>query len=218
MNLAELSIKRPILITCLVIAMLVLGVICFKSLSVDKFPDTSFPTVSVTTTYSGAGPNEIETLVTKPIEDELSTIAGLKRVTSSSLEGRSIINAEFNMGIDSRFIEQKVRDKINKVKAQLPSDLDDPEIVKMDTSDQAIIKLVVSGNLSEGKLYDIADQTIKPNLEQINNVGAVKIKGGRKREIHVVLDRNLLKRREFSVTDVVTKIAASGENVPGGNC
>ena len=143
MSLAELAIKRPIFITCLVLAMIVVGIHCFQTLSVDKFPDTSFPTVSVMTTYPGASPSEIETLLTKPLEDEISTIAGLKRITSTSMEGTSQVTAEFQMSVDSRFIEQKVRDKVSKVKPQLPDSVDEPTITKMDPSDQAIFQLVV---------------------------------------------------------------------------
>lgn len=216
MSLAELAIKRPIFITCLVLAMIVVGIHCFQTLSVDKFPDTSFPTVSVSTTYPGASPSEIETLVTKPLEDEISTIAGLKRITSTSMEGSSQVTAEFLMSVDSRFIEQKVRDKVSKVKPQLPDSVDEPTITKMDPSDQAIFQLVVSGDLDDGKLYDVADRTIKPELERVENVGSVKIIGGRKREIHVTLDRKILKDRELSVSDIANRLSSAGENVPGG--
>ncbi|MFA6321776.1 MAG: efflux RND transporter permease subunit, partial [Candidatus Omnitrophota bacterium] len=196
--------------------MLVVGWQCFNTLSVDKFPDTSFPTVSVTTTYSGSSPSEIETLVTKPLEDEISTIAGLKRITSKSLEGISQVTAEFQMTVDSRFIEQKVRDKVSKVKPNLPDDADEPTIQKMDPSDQAILQLVLTGDMDDGKLYDVADQIVKPGVERVENVGNVKILGGRKREIHVALDRKLLKERELSVAAVSRKLADSGQNVPGG--
>ena len=216
MSLAELAIKRPIFITCLVLAMIVVGIHCFQTLSVDKFPDASFPTVTVTTTYSGASPSEIETLVTKPLEDEISTIAGLKRITSTSMEGQSQVTTEFYMSVDSKFIEQKVRDKVSKVKPQLPVSVDEPTITKMDLSDQAIFQLVVSGDLDDGKLYDVADRTIKPELQRVENVGSVKIVGGRKREIHVTLDRKILKDRELSVSDIAKRLSAAGENVPGG--
>ncbi|MFA6583157.1 MAG: efflux RND transporter permease subunit [Elusimicrobiaceae bacterium] len=216
MSLAELSIKRPIFITCLVILMLVIGWTCFKQLSVDKLPDTSLPTITVTTRYSGAGPSEIETVVTKPLEDEISTISGLKRLTSTNFEGVSQITAEFNSGVDIKYVEQKIREKINTAKADMPTDIKEPSMELMDPSDTPIIKIVLSGDISDGKLYDVAEYTIKPALEQVANVGSIKIIGGRKREIHVVLDRDALKRRELSVNGVSDRLAASGENVPGG--
>jgi len=216
MSLAELSIKRPIFITCIVILMLVIGWTSFKKLSVDKMPDTTFPTITVTTKYSGAGPSEIETMVTKPLEDELSTVSGLKRITSSNYEGVSQITAEFNFGTDIKYVEQKIREKINTAKASMPTDIKEPSISLFDPSDMPIVKIVLSGDMTEGKLYDVAEYTIKPALEQVDNVGSIKIIGGRKREIHVVLDRNALKRRELSVTSVASSLSASGENVPGG--
>ena len=216
MSLAELSIKRPIFITCLVILMLVLGWTCFNRLSVDKMPDTTFPTITVTTRYSGAGPSEIETMVTKPLEDEISTISGLKRLTSSNYEGVSQISAEFKTGTDIKYMEQKIREKINTAKASMPTDIKEPSMALMDPSDAPIIKMVLSGDIPDGKLYDVAEYTIKPALEQVENVGSIKIVGGRKREVHVVLDRTALKRRELSVTSVSSSLAASGENVPGG--
>lgn len=216
MSLAELSIKRPIFISCIVILMLVLGWTCFKRLSVDKMPDTTFPTITITTKYSGAGPAEIETMVTKPLEDEISTVSGLKRLTSRNFEGVSQITAEFKVGTDIKYVEQKIREKINTAKAGMPVDIKEPSITLMDPSDTPIVKIVLSGDIADGKLYDVAEYTIKPALEQVENVGSIKIIGGRKREIHVVLDRDALKRRELSVTSVSARLAASGENVPGG--
>lgn len=216
MSLAQLSIKRPIFITCLVLLMLVVGWTCFKRLPVEKMPDTSFPTLTVTTRYQGAGPSEIETLITKPLEDEISTISGLKRVTSKSMEGVSQITAEFNFGADINLMSEKMRDKINTVKATLPTDAKDPTISLFDPSNMPILKLVVSADLPDSKLYDVAEYTIKPALEQVNNVGSVKLTGGRKREIQVVLDRAALKKRELSASGVAASLSASGENVPGG--
>jgi len=216
MSLAELSIKRPIFITCLVILMLVLGWTCFKRLSVDKMPDTTFPTLTITTRYSGAGPSEIETMVTKPLEDEISTISGLKRLTSTNYEGVSQITAEFNNGVDTKYVEQRMREKINTAKASMPADIKEPSVSLFDPSDTPIVKIVLSGDIPDGKLYDVAEYTIKPALEQVDDVGSIKILGGRKREIHVVLDRAALKRRELSVSSVSSRLAASGENVPGG--
>jgi HAE1 family hydrophobic/amphiphilic exporter-1 len=216
MNLADLSIKRPIFIASIVILMLVIGWTCFKELPVEKFPDISFPIVSVTTTYKGAGPAEIETLVTKPLEDELSTISGIKRLTSKSLEGTSQITIEFQLNTDIKYGEQRVRDKVSTAKPKLPKEIDEPSIQKIDPSDTAILEVSVSGNLSDGKLYDLADQFLKPRIEEVNDVGSVEIVGGRKREIHVNLDRAKIKDRDLSITGIASRLSASGENVPGG--
>lgn len=217
MSLAKISINRPIFITCVIIALTVVGWASFKSLSVDLFPDVSIPVVTVQTVYRGAGPAEIETLVSRPLEDELSTISGIKRMTSKSLEGVSQVIVEFQSHINAQQAEQQVRDKVNIAKAKLPSEIDDPVIKKFDPADTPIVTIALSGQgIDEAKLFDLADQFVKPRLEQVNNVGAIDILGGRKREIHVMLDREKLRTRELSVGQVANQVGASGENVPSG--
>lgn len=217
MSLAGISIKRPIFIACVTIAMVVVGWASFKSMSVDLFPDVSVPVVSVQTVYPGAGPSEVETLISRPIEEEVSTISGIKRLTSKSLEGVSQVIVEFKSDIDSKYAEQQVRDKINVVKTKLPSEAKDSVIKKFDPSDTPILMIAISGGaVGDAELFDLADQFVKPRLEQVSNVGAINILGGRKREIHVLLDRQKLKNREISVSQVAAQIGASGENIPSG--
>jgi HAE1 family hydrophobic/amphiphilic exporter-1 len=216
MSLAELSIKRPIFVTCIVLSMLVIGWASFKSLSVDLFPDVNFPVITVTTRYPGAGPAEIETLISKPMEDEISTISGLKRLTSKSLEGVSQVTAEFHLETDVKYAEQEVRDKVSTAKPNIPKEAKEPTIQRLYPSDQPILNVAVSAELQDGKLFDLADQTIKPRLEQVSGVGSVDILGGRKREFQVQVDRKILKARDLSVIGVANQLAAAGQNVPGG--
>lgn len=217
MSLASTSIKRPIFIACVTIAMVVVGWASFKSMSVDLFPDVSVPVVTVQTIYAGAGPAEVETLISRPLEEEISTISGIKRMTSKSLEGVSQVIVEFRSDIDSKYAEQQVRDKVNIAKAKLPTEIEDSVIKKFDPSDTPILMLSLVGpGMGDAELYDIADEFVKPRLEQISNVGAIDILGGRKREIQVLLDRNKLRNREVSVSQVASQIGASGENVPSG--
>jgi HAE1 family hydrophobic/amphiphilic exporter-1 len=217
MSLPKLSISRPILITCITIAIVVVGWASFKSMSVDLYPDVSIPVITVQTTYQGAGPAEIETLVSRPIEEEVSTISGIKRLTSKSLEGVSQVIVEFNSSVDVKYAEQQVRDKVNIAKPKLPEEVEDPVIRKFDPSDTPILTLSLTAkDLGDAALFDIADQFIKPRLEQVSNVGAIEIFGGREREIHVILDRNKLRARELSVTQVAGQVGASGENIPSG--
>lgn len=217
MSLPKLSISRPILITCITIAIVVVGWASFKSMSVDLFPDVSVPVITVQTVYQGAGPSEIETLVSRPIEEEVSTISGIKRMTSKSLEGVSQVIVEFNSSVDVKYAEQQVRDKINIAKPKLPDEVEDPVIRKFDPADTPILMVSLTGkDLNDAALFDLADQYIKPRLEQVNNVGAIEIFGGREREIHVLLDRNKLRNRELSVSQVAAQVGASGENIPSG--
>ncbi len=216
MSLPKISISRPIFMSCVTIAIVVVGWASFKSMSVDLFPDVSVPVVTVQTTYKGAGPAEIETLVSRPIEDEVSTISGIKRMTSKNMEGVSQVIVEFVSSVDSKYAEQQVRDKVNIAKPKLPDEVEDPVIKKFDPSDTPILMLSLTGDVGDAQMYDIADQVIKPRLEQVNNVGAIEILGGRKREVHVLLDRSKLRAREISVTQVAGQVGAMGENIPSG--
>lgn len=216
MNLASLSIKRPIFITCLIILMLALGYLSFKKLPVDLFPNITFPIVTITTQYPGAGPKEVETLISKVLEEEISTLPGINNLSSTSQEGQSTVIAEFTLETDVKYAEQQIRDRVSSAKGKLPHEVKEPVIRRIDPADQPILMLTLTANLPEDKLYDLADLKIKPKLEQISNVGLVEITGGRKREIHVELNRDTLKAHELSASRVVSAIGATGTNTPVG--
>ncbi len=216
MSLAELSIKRPTFISCLVLVMLAVGTLCMKRMGVDLFPDVTFPVITVTTPYPGAGPHEIETLVSKPLEDEISTLAGIKRLKSVSSEGFSQVIAEFTLETDIKFAEQQIRDRVGSSKSKLPIDVKESMIRRIDPADQPVLILALDAQLPDSKLYDIADDVIRPKLEQVSQVGLVKILGGRKREIQVTLDRTQLKAHELSVTSIFKQLNGAGENIPNG--
>jgi HAE1 family hydrophobic/amphiphilic exporter-1 len=196
--------------------MLVLGWVSFRGMPIDLFPNVQFPIVAVSVVYPGAGPSEIETLISQPIEEEISSIAGLKRLTSKNVEGLSQVVAEFRQGIDIQNAEQQIRDKVGAARARLPTDAEDPVVRRVDPTDQPIVTLSIHADLPEADLYDIANDVVKPRLEQIRDVGLIEIVGGRPREIHVLLDRKRLSERELSVQAVAQSLAASGQNVPGG--
>ena len=128
MNLASLSIKRPVFITCIVVVILVVGWMSLKKLPVDLFPNVTFPIVTITTVYPGAGPEEVETLVSKVYEEELSNVPGLKKLSSQNLENVSVIIAEFNLSTDIKYAEQQIRDKVSAAKKKLPKEIDEPVI------------------------------------------------------------------------------------------
>ncbi len=232
MSLASLSIARPTFITCLVILMLAVGTLAMQKMGVDLFPDVTFPIVVVNTAYPGAGPIEIESLVSRPLEDEMSTLAGLNRLSSVSSDGMSQVVAEFNMEVDVKHAEQQIRDRVSSARGKLPLDIKEPVIRRIDPADQPILQLALSQQplsatvAGPGKslnaeqegaaLFDLADQVVRPAFEQVNQVGLVEIIGGRKREIQVKLDRARLKARELSVSDVVRHLADAGENTPSG--
>jgi HAE1 family hydrophobic/amphiphilic exporter-1 len=216
MNLARISIKRPTFITAVIITMLIVGFICMNRMSVDLFPDINFPFVAVTTVYPGAGPREMETLVSRKLEEQISSIAGLKNVTSVSQDGVSMVWGEFTLETDPKYAEQQVKDKVALVRNQLPQDIKEPIIQRFDPSDQPVMIASLKADLTPAQLYDLADTTVKNGLEQVANTSKVDIIGGSKREVHVDLDMNKLKDYETSVTMAAGRIAANSQNIPVG--
>jgi hydrophobic/amphiphilic exporter-1 (mainly G- bacteria), HAE1 family len=215
-NLADLSIKRPVFITAIAIVLVAVGLLSMRSMPVDLFPDVTFPIVVVSTQYRGAGPEEVETLVSKVLEEELSTVSGIKRVSSTNNEGLSVVIAEFFLETDIKYAEQQVRDRVSSARSKLPDDVEEAVIRRVDPSDQPILILSVKANMKESELFDLADNIIKPKIEQINQVGKVDIIGGREREIQVRLDRKKLKSYEISANQVVARINSTGQNIPAG--
>jgi HAE1 family hydrophobic/amphiphilic exporter-1 len=216
MSLADLSIKRPVFISCLVIASMVVGFLSMKKLGVDLFPDITFPVVTVTTVYPGAGPSEIETLVSKVFEEEIITVSGIKRLSSRNSEGVSVVIAEFNLETDVKYAEQQIRDRVSTAKRKLPTEAKEPTIRRIDPADQPVLVVSVSADLPPAKLYDLASEEIRPRFEQVNQVGLVSVVGGRKREIKVELDRKKLQAYEISASQVVQAIQSTGMNIPAG--
>ena len=156
MSIPSLSVKRPVFVLSIILMVMVFGIISFSKLKTELMPDISFGVVTVSTTYSGATPEEIERLISKPLEEQISTIGGLKSISSRNLEGISIVSAEFNSEEDIDKALQSVRDKVSQARNSLPYDLEEePVITKFDPADSPIIKLAVTADLSTTELYDV---------------------------------------------------------------
>ena len=196
--------------------MIILGLMFMSRISVDMYPDVNFPFVSVSTFYSGAGPKEMETLVSKILEEEMTSLSGLKNVTSISQDGLSTVIAEFTLETESRYAEQQVKDKVAQARYKLPKEIDEPIVRRFDPSDAPIMMISLTADLSPTELYDLADTTIKTAFSQVKDVGAVEILGGMKREIHVNLELDKLKDYEISVTQASDHIGANSQNIPIG--
>ena len=216
MNIARLAIKRPILITSIVLTLLFVGLIAMNRLGVDMYPDVQFPYVVVQTIYVGSAPEEIENLITKPIEDEVSSISGLKRVSSRNMESVSLVVAQFNLGVDIKYAEQQVKDKVARIRRNLPQDIEEPLIMRYDPADMPIARVALSADLKPTDLYDLAKEEIKVGFQQVNDVASVQIIGGQRREIQVELDRNRLNNARVSTLAVANAIKSAGMNVPVG--
>ncbi|HNI91537.1 MAG TPA: efflux RND transporter permease subunit, partial [Leptospiraceae bacterium] len=216
MNIAKLSINRPIFISSIVILIIFTGWFALNRLGVDLFPDVNIPVISVSTVYRGAGPEEVETLISRPIEEEIGSISGLKRISSRNQEGISIVIAEFFLTADIKDSEQQVRNKIARIRRELPSDIDEPVIQRFDPADQPIVRLSLFGEIPPVELYDIAKEELKPGIEQVNNVGSVRIIGGAKRQIQIEVDRKKLNEYSLSNVFMGNQLKSFGLNVPVG--
>ncbi len=217
MTTVQIAIRRPIFITSIVIIILVLGMICYNDIGLDLLPDMSLPMITVTTQYPGSAPEEIDQLITKPLEDEFGAMPGLKHLSCKSKEGLSIINIEFNMDTDVDKVANDLRDKINKAKNNLPNDLpEDPLLIKYDPNSKAVIKIALESELPASELYDIANERVKPRLNRLGGVGTVNILGGTKREIQIDLDQKKINEYMLSVSTFVNQLKKSGANISSG--
>lgn len=216
LNLAKVSIKRPTFITAILVVLVVLGLMSYSRMSIRMFPDVEFPYVLVVTQYSGAGPEEIEQLVSKPLEDAMSGISGLKHINSVSQDNYSIVYGEFELSKNPDIALQEVRDKVGEARWDLPSDIEEPVIQKLDPDSMPIVSLSLKADMSSKELYDFANEEIKKEFSRVSGVSKVEIWGGAKREIHVDIDKNKLKAHELTLGTVSSRIQSNSLNIPAG--
>lgn len=216
MILAKTSINRPVLTTMGIFVFLIFGVIAYLSLNLDQMPDVEIPYVTVQTVYPGAGPKEIETLVTKRIEDAIATVSQIESMESYSLDGVSIIIIEFNLSKNVDIANQEVKDKVDQILNELPNASEKPIVQKVDIRAFPIIDVVLSGDLGSRELFRIADKTLKDRFSQIQGVARVDITGGQEREIRVVLDNKNIYQNYISIPQLLQILAAHNMKMPGG--
>ncbi|MFQ5640822.1 MAG: efflux RND transporter permease subunit [bacterium] len=217
MFLSKVSIKRPVLMTMVIMSFVVIGLYSYLQLAVDLTPDVDFPVVTVTTVYPGAGPKEIETLIIEKIEDEVSTISGVKHVQAVAREGVAIMIVEFEVGTDVDIAAIEVKDKIDLIKADLPDDAEDPLVSKFDINAQPVLDLAVSSPRPLAEVYRMVDDVIKDQLSRVPGVASIDIFGGKEREILISVRRDRLRAYGLSILDVVGGIAAANLDIPGGH-
>lgn len=215
-TLAKLCIRRPVFATMLILALVVIGLDSYRKLGVDYFPKVDFPFVNITTTLRGASPEEVESQVTKPLEEAVNTISGIDELNSTSAEGVSIITIAFVLDKDPDVAAQEVRDKINTVLAQLPRDIDAPKVEKLATDSAPVLNVVVSANRDLREITKIVDDRLKKNIESLNGVGQVQFVGDRKRQVHVTVDGEKLYSYNLNIEQVRGSLAAQNIEIPGG--
>lgn len=219
MSIPRFAIQRPVMMTMLSSIIILLGGISLSRLPVDLLPDISQPTVNVRVNYEGVGPAEMEELITRPLEQQLSAVAGLEQMYSNSMEGITQIQLNFTWGTDLGEALDEIRTRVDRVRGRLPEDADPPSIFKFDSNAMPIMGLAIEstyGTLDRVGLRELAEHTLSPRLERVPGVAAVTVNGGLRRQIHVNLSREKITALELSVDRIVDVIATENQNVPIG--
>ncbi len=214
MKITQITIKRPVTTLMFFLAIILLGFVSLRELSVDLLPDISYPRLSVITRYSGVAPEEIETFVTQPLEAAVSRIPGLRRVESVSEEEQSYMTLEFSWGTDMDFAMLHTREKLDS--ASIPEEAEDPTIIPLDPQSKPIMILAISGDRSLLELKDFSEELIKPRLEQIEGIGSAEIAGGVEREIQIEVNPELIALYGLTIDDIARRIDEFNQNLQGG--
>ena len=217
MILSDLSIKRPVFATVMILALVVVGIFSYRRLAVEMFPNVEFPVVSVVTTFAGASPETVERELSKRIEEAVNQVAGVKHVFSTSREGVSTVVVEFRLEEKVNDAAQEVRAKLSSIRGTLPTGIEEPIIQKLDFNAAPVAALAVqSTTLSPRELTVLVEKKIKKRFESVAGVGKVDMVGGQKREINVDIDPTRLDALGMGVNDVVNGIKSENTNTPLG--
>jgi hydrophobic/amphiphilic exporter-1 (mainly G- bacteria), HAE1 family len=217
MKLADVSIRRPVFAFMMSAAIVVLGLASYSQLGLDLMPKTDSPMVVVRTSLPGASSEEIETQITKPIEEAVNTIAGIDELRSSSQQGSSMVMITFVLEREIEAAVQDVRDKVATITNRFPLDTLPPVVQKMDPDANPILTIAVSGNRSQKEISQIVDKKIKQVLETVENVGEVSFTGDRHREIQLLLDENRMNAYGLTVDQVRNAVQRQNVEIPGGS-
>ena len=216
MSIAKGPVNRPILTFMIFLVIITLGIVSFSRLSIDLMPEVTYPVISVMANYGNVGPQEMEELVTRPIEEALAAVQSVEEITSTSSEGRSRVRVAFTWGVDLDVVANDIRDRIDRVLGRLPEDMDRPMIRKFDLSAFPILIMGISSNLSPLDLRMLVEDQVKYRIERVPGVAAVDIRGGFVREIHVDLRSKKLKALGLSPDAVISAMRNENRNIPAG--
>jgi len=216
-KLAEICIRRPVFATMIVLALVVVGAASYFRLGVDRFPSVDLPTVSVRTNLPGASPQEVEALVTQQVEEVVNTVDGIDELRSVSGQGTSIIIATFKLDRNLESAAQDVRDRVNSLGRNLPEDATPPVVQKFDNDSTPVVTISLAGDRSLRELTELADKTVRVQLERVGGVGEVLVVGGLDRAINIWVDADRLAAYQLPVTAVQDALVRQNAEVPGGN-
>jgi len=216
MNVSRISIQRPVLTVMVCLIVIILGGVSLSRLSIDLMPDITYPTLSVSTTYENASPEEIEELITRPVEEAMSAVPGVEEVTSISAEGQSQVRVTFTWGTDLDAAANDVRDRLDRVIARLPEDAERPWLRKFDLASFPILVAGVSSELNPLQVRDLIDNQVKHRIERVPGVASLDIRGGLEREIHVDLDPEKVKAIGLPIDQILSRIKDENITLPAG--
>ncbi len=217
MNLPKLSVTRRVTISMLVLIIMLFGFISFKKLGLDMMPELEFPILTISTAYEGAAAEDIEQLITRPIEQAVSTIKGVDKINSTSSEGLSVVTVSFEWGTNLDFAGQDIRENISRMRRFMPDGMDDPMVMKMDFAAFPIMLMGVSGMENTKELKSYLDNTLAPRIERLDGIASVNVVGGLDREINVFLNRTRLDQYRIGPEAVMGALAAANMNVSSGH-
>src|SRR5688572_11118620 len=216
MSIPRIAIERPVTMFMISMVIILLGAISLTRLPVDLMPDTQMPTITVRVNYQGVGPLEMEELVTRPIEQAVSAVAGLERVDSTSSEGNANVRLNFAWGTDLSEAADEVRTRLDRVRGRLPEDADPPTVFKFDSTAMPIMGIGVEGDFDPVTLRELAQNDLSPRLERVAGVAAVTINGGLRRQIRVDLSREKITALNLSPDRVIQILRTENQNIPLG--
>src|SRR3954452_3515716 len=214
--LAELSVRRPVCATVLILSLTVIGVFSFTRLGVDQFPKVDLPMIMITTVQPGAAPEQVETEISDKIEEAVNTISGIDELRSISSEGVSNVMVSFLLDKDTNVAAQEVRDKINGIIPLLPKTAQQPKIDKLDPDAAPVLSIALSAVKPVRDVTEYADKVLRRQIESVSGVGQVLVLGGRQRQINIWLDADRLRAYNLTVTDVSRALQAQNLEIPGG--
>lgn len=217
MELTRLAIQRPIILLMALAAIMLLGWQAKGRMPAELDPRVEIPIVNVMTVYAGAGPEEIERLVTRPIEDAVSSVSNVTGVDSRSLEGVSFVTVDLKLGSDVNAAAADIRARIESIRRDLPSDIDTPQIAKFDYNARPVMVLGVTGAKSLDQLRTLVDEEIKPRLSQVPGLGSVTVVGGLTHEVQIRVDPARLAANGLSLLDLLRPLGAASRSAPAGN-
>ena len=216
MNISEIGVKRPVLTVMVFLGLVIVGLVSLTRLGLDLMPNLEIPTIAVVTQYPGAGPQEIESQVTRPLEKQLSTVSGLDKIESTSSQDVSVVTLKFEWGINLDEKVNEVRDKVGLADSALPDEAFRPFVMKFDLAMMPVLILGVEAQESYPRMYEYLDKKVSRQLEQLPGVASVSISGGEAREIQVAIDRGRLEAYQISVGALTQAIGLANLNLPGG--